>query len=69
MNSWRSFVLSKGTLGCKTGSYQSNFGKFLALVVLAGNVCWLLTIGYSLYNFDGAVTLAFIILKIVFDAV
>lgn len=45
LNDWKSLFYQRVRWASKTGSYQSTFGKFLALAVFAGNCSWLLAIG------------------------
>jgi len=70
VNSWSALFNQRVRWASKTSSYQSNFGKILALIVFAGNVAWLFAVGWSMYSFIMLQNLLFfIILKIVIDAV
>jgi hypothetical protein len=39
LDDWKS-ILPKSSLGIKDDFLSSDFGKFLAVVVLMGNLCW-----------------------------
>ena len=70
LNRWKSLFYQRVRWASKTGSYQSTFGKFLAVIVFAGNLVWLISIGYCIYNVNIAVLLApFVVLKLVIDSV
>jgi glycosyltransferase involved in cell wall biosynthesis len=45
LNDWKSLFYQRVRWASKTTSYQSSFGKLLGLVVLMGNLCWLLVVG------------------------
>jgi hypothetical protein len=44
---WKSLFYQR-VRGLLNNSYQSSFGKLLGLVVLMGNLCWLLVVGSGL---------------------
>jgi cellulose synthase/poly-beta-1,6-N-acetylglucosamine synthase-like glycosyltransferase len=46
LNDWKSLFHQRVRWASKTTSYQSNFGKFLGVVVLMGNLCWVLAVGF-----------------------
>lgn len=46
LNDWKSLFYQRVRWASKTGSYQSNFGKLLGLVVFGGNIClWFVAYG------------------------
>ena len=70
LNDWKALFYQRVRWASKTGSYQSFFGQLLALIVFAGNLGWIITIGYCIYNFEIAAALfPFILLKMVIDAI
>lgn len=70
LNDWKSLFYQRVRWASKTGSYQSNFGKTLAILVFTGNLVWLWALGYWLLNFShGFLLLLFLVLKIVIDAI
>jgi cellulose synthase/poly-beta-1,6-N-acetylglucosamine synthase-like glycosyltransferase len=46
LDDWKSLLHQRVRWASKTTSYQSGFGKFLGIVVLIGNLCWLLAVGF-----------------------
>jgi glycosyltransferase involved in cell wall biosynthesis len=48
LNDWKSLFYQRVRWASKTSSYQSTFGKRLGLLVFAGNLVWLLGVGYWL---------------------
>jgi glycosyltransferase involved in cell wall biosynthesis len=50
LNDWKSLFLQRVRWASKTTSYQSGFGKFLGVVVLTGNLCWLLAVGLCAFG-------------------
>ena len=68
MNDWNSLFYQRVRWASKTGSYQSNFGKGLGVIVLGGNVCVLLII-YNLLFWEGNFYLlvSFLIGKLIVD--
>jgi len=51
MNDWKSLFYQRVRWASKTTSYESSFGKGLGLVVLAGNVVWILGVGCWVLDF------------------
>jgi cellulose synthase/poly-beta-1,6-N-acetylglucosamine synthase-like glycosyltransferase len=51
LNDWKSLFYQRVRWASKTTSYQSSFGKFLGIVVLTGNLCWILAVGLWLFGF------------------
>ena len=67
---WKDLFYQRVRWASKTGSYQSSFGKTLAIIVFAGNVCWLLITSYCLYSLNSdPMLLFFLILKMAIDAI
>lgn len=50
LNDWRSLFYQRVRWASKTTSYQSSFGKFLGFVVLMGNLCWILAVGFWIFG-------------------
>ena len=70
LNNWKALFYQRVRWASKTGSYQSAFGKMLAIIVFAGNVGWLYALFWCLIDFEKAkLLLATIILKMVVDGV
>ncbi len=70
LNDWKSLFHQRVRWASKTTSYQSGFGKFLGLVVLMGNLCWLLTVAFcplGLASIENIIVL--FILKFSVDAI
>ncbi len=61
LDDWKSLCYQRVRWASKTSSYQSTFGKGLGLIVFAGNLCWVLSIGLW---FFGVVPIPIIILII-----
>jgi glycosyltransferase involved in cell wall biosynthesis len=70
LDDWTSLFYQRVRWASKTTSYQSDFGKLLGLVVLTGNFCWLLAVGFWIF---GMMPIEFVIilslLKFSVDAV
>jgi len=66
LNNWKSLFYQRVRWASKTTSYQSNFGKFLALSVFAGNCSWLLAFSYSLIT-ASIFCLPILLMKILID--
>ena len=45
LGDWKSLFYQRVRWASKTGSYQSNFGKGLGLVIFGGNLAWILVVG------------------------
>jgi glycosyltransferase involved in cell wall biosynthesis len=70
LNEWKALFYQRVRWASKTGSYQSFFGKLLALIVFSGNISWIITVGYCIYNFEMAAALfPFVLLKMIIDAI
>lgn len=70
LDDWKSLFHQRVRWASKTTSYQSGFGKFLAVVVLTGNLCWLLAVGswaFGLTPIENIIVLS--LLKFSVDAV
>jgi cellulose synthase/poly-beta-1,6-N-acetylglucosamine synthase-like glycosyltransferase len=50
LNDWKSLFYQRVRWASKTTSYQSGFGKLLGLVVLMGNLCWILAVGFWIFG-------------------
>lgn len=50
LNDWTSLFYQRVRWASKTTSYQSSFGKFLGVVVLMGNLCWILAVGFWIFG-------------------
>ena len=50
VDNWKSLFYQRVRWASKTSSYQSRFGIGLGLVVLVGNICWLMAVGCWLLN-------------------
>jgi len=48
LSEWKSLFYQRVRWASKTTSYQSSFGKFLGVVVLMGNLCWILVVGLAI---------------------
>lgn len=70
LNEWTSLFYQRVRWASKTTSYQSGFGKLLGVLVLMGNLCWILAVGFGIF---GLMPIEFIItlslLKFSVDAV
>jgi glycosyltransferase involved in cell wall biosynthesis len=51
LDSWKSLFYQRVRWASKTGSYQSNFGKLLGLLVFAGNLVSVLSFGFWIIGF------------------
>nr|WP_173853544.1 glycosyltransferase [Flavobacterium sp. 28A] len=70
LNNWTALFHQRVRWASKTGSYQSDFGKILALIVFAGNVCWIIMFIFLLItNINKHIILLLILLKIIIDSV
>jgi cellulose synthase/poly-beta-1,6-N-acetylglucosamine synthase-like glycosyltransferase len=70
LNDWKSLFYQRVRWASKTTSYQSGFGKLLGVVVLMGNLCWLLAVGlwaFGLTPIENLIVLS--LLKFSVDAV
>jgi cellulose synthase/poly-beta-1,6-N-acetylglucosamine synthase-like glycosyltransferase len=70
LNDWKSLFHQRVRWASKTTSYQSGFGKLLGIVVLTGNLCWLLAVGscaFGLVPIENVIVLS--LLKLSVDAV
>ncbi|MFV5693947.1 glycosyltransferase family 2 protein [Flavobacterium sp. LB3P122] len=50
LNDWKSLFYQRVRWASKTGSYQSNFGKGLGLLVFEGNLCLVLSISFWVFG-------------------
>lgn len=50
LKNWRQLFQQRVRWASKTGAYQSVFGKDLALIVLLGNLCCLVALGFSIFE-------------------
>jgi glycosyltransferase involved in cell wall biosynthesis len=70
LDDWKSLFYQRVRWASKTTSYQSDFGKFLAVVVLMGNLCWILAVGFWAFGLVPIENLiVFSLLKFSVDAV
>ena len=70
MNDWNSLFYQRVRWASKTSSYQSSFGKGLGLIVLGGNLVWVLGAGCWLLGFIQLPNIVLLsLLKFVVDAV
>ena len=70
VDNWTALFHQRVRWASKTSSYQSTFGKTLAIIVFGGNICWILTLVFGFINWDKAFYLLFfLVLKIIVDAV
>ena len=70
LDDWKSLFYQRVRWASKTSSYQSNFGKIVAVVVFTGNLIWICTLGYWLLNFkQGLLFLIILVLKIIVDSI
>ena len=53
LDNWKSLFFQRVRWASKTKSYQSVFGKDLAVIVFAGNLCWVLGFGFWVLGFGG----------------
>jgi glycosyltransferase involved in cell wall biosynthesis len=70
LNNWKPLFYQRVRWASKTTSYQSGFGKLLGVVVLMGNLCWLLAVGFWAFGLTSIVTVLILsLLKFSVDAV
>lgn len=70
LNDWKSLFHQRVRWASKATSYQSGFGKFLGVVVLMGNLCWILAVGFWAFGFTPIENLIVLsLLKFSVDAV
>jgi glycosyltransferase involved in cell wall biosynthesis len=50
LDEWKSLFHQRVRWASKTTSYQSSFGKFLGVVVLMGNFCWIIAVGFCIFG-------------------
>jgi cellulose synthase/poly-beta-1,6-N-acetylglucosamine synthase-like glycosyltransferase len=62
LDDWKSLFYQRVRWASKTGSYQSSFGKGLALMVFGGNVGLLLVVGCFLFGIGNFYILIFLLL-------
>jgi glycosyltransferase involved in cell wall biosynthesis len=62
VDNWKSLFYQRVRWASKTSSYQNRFGIGLGLVVLFGNMCWLMAIGCWLFNWMSFLNIAFLFL-------
>jgi hypothetical protein len=70
LDEWKSLFHQRVRWASKTTSYQSSFGKFLGVVVLMGNLCWIIAVGFWIFGLtpiEFAIILS--LLKFTVDAV
>ncbi len=70
LNDWKSLFYQRVRWASKTTSYQSGFGKLVGVVVVMGNLCWLLAVGFWIFGLmpiENLIILSF--LKFSVDAV
>jgi glycosyltransferase involved in cell wall biosynthesis len=70
LSDWKSLFHQRVRWASKTTSYQSAFGKLLGVVVLLGNLCWILAVGFWAFRFTPIENLVILsLLKFSVDAV
>lgn len=70
LNNWKHLFHQRVRWASKTGSYQSNFGKLLALIVFSGNINWIIMLSILLITGKyKLIILLFLLLKMVIDSV
>ena len=70
LDSWKSLFYQRVRWASKTGSYQSNFGKLLGLLVFAGNLISVLSFGLWLIGFiPFRLLFLLLVLKFIIDSV
>lgn len=70
LDEWTSLFYQRVRWASKTTSYQSSFGKLLGVVVLMGNLCWIIAVGFWIFGLtpiESAIILS--LLKFAVDAV
>ena len=69
-NDWKSLFYQRVRWASKTSAYQSSFGKALAIMVFAGNLCWLLILGLWSLGFTCLPTVILtVVLKFTVDTI
>ena len=70
LNDWKSLFYQRVRWASKTGSYQSKFGIGLGLVVLGGNLCWVLGLGNWILGYISLLNIVLLsLIKFVIDAI
>ena len=70
LNSWKALFYQRVRWASKTNSYQSFYGKMVALTVFMGNLGWLCAVIWSIIDFETVrILLPTIILKMVIDGI
>jgi len=70
LDSWKSLFYQRVRWASKTGSYQSNFGKLLGLLVFAGNLISVLSFGLWIIGFiPFGLPFSLFVLKFIIDSV
>ena len=70
LHNWKSLFHQRVRWASKTSSYQSSFGKFLGLIVFAGNLTIISSLGLSLIGYlSWITTLLLAVTKFIFDSV
>tara|TARA_R110002111_G_scaffold100527_2_gene155697 strand:- start:5028 stop:5792 length:765 start_codon:yes stop_codon:yes gene_type:complete len=70
LNNWKPLFHQRVRWASKTTSYQSSFGKFLGVVVLMGNLCWIIAVGFWIFGLmPTEFTIIYSLLKFAVDAV
>jgi len=70
LTDWKSLFYQRVRWASKTTSYQSSFGKFLGLIVFAGNLTIISSLGLSLIGYlSWIIPLLLAITKFIFDSV
>lgn len=70
LDNWKSLFYQRVRWASKTGSYQSNFGKLLGLLVFAGNLISVLSFGLWLIGFiPFRLLFLLLVLKFIIDSV
>lgn len=70
LNNWKSLFYQRVRWASKTGSYQSKFGIGLGLMVLVGNLSWVLSLGFWVLDFISLINMVLLFLiKFIIDTV
>ena len=70
LDDWKSLFYQRVRWASKTGSYQSGFGKGLALTVFGGNLAWVLGFGFWVLGLTSILNIILLsLLKFAVDAV
>ena len=70
LNDWKSLFYQRVRWASKTSSYQSNFGKFLGLVVFTGNLVLVMCFGLYFAGFVSYKSLLFLfVTKLIIDSI